>query len=246
MDRQRTGAITTFAVLNIIFGCLYVLVALCSGAGDTKVTVNNVDVTQELKAHMDREIPGYVTYRTLLMVVALALAVGYVLAGIGMFRVANWGRILALACAGLGTLDLAVGLYWQLAVVNPAVTRFMDTRAALGPVGSSFLTGLVGAVFIVLAMVGFIYNLLLVLVLVSHNSVEVFTDVWGRERRRRGGRYDEEDDAEDEDRPRVRRRPAADEDDEPPPRRRVRPRRDEEDEDEDDRGSYRPGPRRGG
>jgi hypothetical protein len=259
MQRRRPGGITALAILNIVFGGLFSLCSLNVFAEKT-ITVNNRDVTQAFKEFMDREVPGYSTYLIVFAVTELALAFGFIFSGIGMLRLAQWGRVLGLVCAGLAILhQLGNGLY-QLLAINPAIAKFFTQFGQLmGGLGGSFVQ-IAGVVTMVVALIAVGYNVLLIIVLLSNSSARAFSkdgrgaddldeeegEEWDERQpyRGRSAREEEEEDDYPDDRRRPMRRPR--EDEEPPPRRPpARPQPREVDEDDDDEeGRYR-SPRRG-
>jgi hypothetical protein len=252
MPVRRPGLITALAILSIIFGGLHLLCAL-GNAAETKVTVNNRDVTQELKAFLNHEIPGYDTYRILELVTGMIVGVGLVVSGIGLFSMGQWARWLGVASAGVSILQWLFISLFQLLAVNPALNRFFGV---FGPFNLGGIAELVGVVKVVFALMVVIFDVLLIIGLVAGGGARAFgvqryggyDDEYGEARRRprRRPSWDEEDEDEEdwEDRPRrPPRRPPAEDEDAPPRRRPSRPR--DEDPDEDDGGDFpRRGPRR--
>jgi hypothetical protein len=229
-------------MLNIIFGSLFLLCILGSlTQNNAKITIKNQDVTPVFKEFMNREAPGYAAYQVIIAVVNLALAVTFILSGIGMLQLAQWGRILGLVCASLAILvEIGSGLY-QLLVINPAITKFFAmVQDPLGFFGA--FPKIIGTVTIIVALIAIGYNVLLLIALLLNTSARAFSGA-GRED------YDYEDgedegwgdsspsrrrapqDQEQNEEPYQRRRPVSDEG-APPRRRPARP----EDEDDEDGG----------
>jgi hypothetical protein len=229
-------------MLNIIFGSLFLL---CIAGGlisqnSTKITINNQDVTPVFKEFMNREAPGYATYQVVIAVVNLALSLVFILSGIGMLQLAQWGRILGLVGASLAILvEIGSGLY-QLLVINPAITKFFAmVQDPLGFFGA--FPKIIGTVTIIVALIAIGCNVLLLIALLLNTSARAFSGAgrqdydyedrededWGdRSPSRRRARQDEEEDEE----PYQRHRPVSDEG--APPRRRPAQPEDEDDEDE--------------
>jgi hypothetical protein len=241
MRRRRPGSITTFAILNIIFGGLFLICGV-AGFADSKIESNGVDYSQQMKDALESDIPGYVAWKVGENVLQILLAVGFVACGIGMLNMQGWGRMMAIICAAGSILVQLFHLFFQLAMVNPALDRFVAAyRINFGGLFSGFATvwTVMTTAFVV------IYNGILLIVMLQSGRVfaadyrgepeddrppprreryEDDDDEDDRPRRRRDSRYDDDDD--DDDRPRRRRRPDPDEDDDDRPRRRPPPRDD--------------------
>jgi hypothetical protein len=184
MPGRRPASYTTFAVLNFVYGGLLLLCAVCSGI-DTPITVNNRDVTQELKTFLNQEIPNYSVYKIGGAVFGFFLAAGLIAAGVGLLYTQTWGRVLGLVCAILGILHHAGLVILQLVFVNPALNRFF----AFGPINLGFLpqsVGLVGVIFEGLGIVYFLLEVILLAIQPARPVVDVREDDWDdRPRRRR-------------------------------------------------------------
>jgi hypothetical protein len=252
MPRPRPGIITTLGILNIIFGSLFLLCTLGSlTQSNAKITINKQDVTPAFKDFMNHEAPGYATYQVIIAVANLALAVCFIVSGVGMLQLAQWGRMLGLVCASLAILvQIGSGLY-QLLVINPAVSKFFAT--VQDPFGFfEAFPKIMGTVTIIVALIGIGYNVLLLIALLLNSSARAFS----------GAGRDEYDHEEEEDEgwgdraPSRRRMPPEEEDDEPyqgrrpgfdegtPPR--GRPARPQDEDEEDEGGDPRYRPPRGG
>jgi hypothetical protein len=202
MPPPRPASYTTFAVLNFIVGGFALLCSVCSGI-DPTVDVNHQNVTPQMVASLNQQIPGYTTYKITGMVIGLLIGAGLITAGVGLLVGPVWGRIAALAVSGVGLLHHVALAIFQFFFVGPAMTRFF---AGMGPFGGLFSTMPQFLIFIAVLWEGMIaiYYLvqLLVLAFVPPRVVRP-RDAW-----------DEDD--------RPRRRLRRDWDDDEPPRRRRR------------------------
>jgi hypothetical protein len=216
MPPSRPASYTTFAVLNFIIGGFGLLCSVCSGIEPT-VEINHRDVTPEMRAFLNQEIPGYTTYKITGMVVGLLLAVGVITAGVGLLVGPGWGRVLAIVVSALAILHHGGLAVFQLFFVNPALTRFFTSHA--GFLGGLFSTLPKTAIFmmVIWELAAAVYYLIQILVLAFQSP------------RARRAYAEGPDDWED--RPRRRRRDRDEDDFDEPPRRRPR-RRDDWDEDE--------------
>lgn len=189
------------------------------------VQVNGQDITEKLNAYWESEIPAYKAYRISSVVLTVALAVGYILAGVGLLQVTAWGRLLALSCAGTAILFEIFETIYQFIWVNPAMNKLFAT----GPAHlRGFATTMSTFGVVTSAVLSIVYNAVLIALLMGEKAARAVRGEYqpepeydeDRPRRRRPVRY--EDEEEEEDRP--RRRPRREEDeDEPPPRRARRP-----------------------
>jgi hypothetical protein len=222
MPSHRPGFLTTFGVLNIVFGSLFLLCGLFSLVQPvSKAEINGVDVTQQLKAFMNREAPNWEVYTTVGTVVGLIVSLGMLISGIGLLNVATWGRILALVCASVQILQQIVMALYQILAVNPAITRFFREAGLGGPLNPGFFTSFLGTVVVIMALLVVSYDILLIIFMLTSGASRAFSgrlpyddeDRYPGERRRPGGRPAAWDEEDEDDRPRGRpsRRPDEDE-----------------------------------
>jgi hypothetical protein len=124
MDKQRTGGMTTIGVLNIVFGALGSLVFLLMilGAGFMAAAGS---------AMGGEEGAAVATGGGLLMLIGIAaFAVNLMLfiSGIGVLKLAPWGRTLSIACGGLGVIVYAASIFggdFSLTMVGALVYSFL-------------------------------------------------------------------------------------------------------------------------
>ena len=100
MGEQRTGGVTTIGILNIVFGALFSLVFLLMILGAGFMAAAATAIGGEDGAAVGAR-GGF-----LMLVGIAAFAVNLMLfvSGIGVLKVAPWGRTLSLACGGLGVV----------------------------------------------------------------------------------------------------------------------------------------------
>lgn len=253
MPRRKSDSVGTFAVLNIIFGCLMILCGVQGLDKSDKVTINDQDVTQQWMDFMNQEVPGYSICRMAIPILGLVVAVGFVVSGIGLQMRKNWGRISALVVGSLAIAYEAFQAIYQIAFVNPGIKKFL----AVGPINFG---GLFTSFATMIVMMGAViiggYSIILIVGMISPVTIRALRegeieeeededDYEDYPRRRRARRdYDEDEDEDEEDlpprRPKRRlRREEEDEEDEAPPRPKRSVRRDEIQED-----TPRPKPRR--
>jgi hypothetical protein len=217
MALRRSGAFTTFAVLNFIVGGLLLVCGVCSGI-DWTVTINNQDMTQQLKQFLNEQIPNYTSYKIAGAIVSVVLGLGLIASGVGLLNRQNWARVLAMIFCFIGILHHGGLVYLQLVFVNPALDIFFGRFPFV-----SFFPKFVGLMAIVEFLGGAIYFLIQIIVL-PVSKAEVPAEDYYDDDDRPSRRWDT-DDVYDDERPRRRRRiededDDYDEDDRPPRRRR--------------------------
>jgi hypothetical protein len=167
---SRPGTITAFAVLNMVFGGLFLLCGLLSTA-DSKVSFNGKDMSHELKSFMESEVPTYTFCRVGMVVANLALGTGFILSGVGLLLLRGWGRTLALACAVLSVCLQLFQTGYQLVLINPATKKFLATA----PINLGGLVTGVAAIFTVgLALVLIAYSISLLVTMLQPGVARVF------------------------------------------------------------------------
>jgi hypothetical protein len=207
MPGTRPASYTTFAVLNFVYGGLLLLCAVCTGV-DPSMEVNHQDITAQLKAYLNQEVPGYSAIKIGGAVACFALAAGLIAAGVGLLQVSMWGRVLGILCAGFGLLHHAGLSFWQLFVVNPALDR-SPFFPRIGPFSFSALPKFVYLLLVIGWIIGAVFFLieLLVLAITPAQFVPQLRaqpdEEWEEQPRRRPARPPRwEDEADDDRRPR--------------------------------------------
>src|SRR5437868_5953563 len=120
MRRRRPGSVTTFAVLNFVFGFLLVIcgvVAMAKTEGE--ITINGV--RQDMNEHLQDQVPGYAAYPVISLIARLLLAAGFIVSGVGLLQIQNWGRILAVVSAGSAIAYQLFESVYELGFVLPAI-----------------------------------------------------------------------------------------------------------------------------
>jgi hypothetical protein len=130
MGKQRTAGMTTIGVLNITFGAYFSLVFLLKIlAAGFMATAGNAIGGEDGAA-----VAAGAGFLLLAGIAACAINLMLFISGIGVLRVAPWGRTLSLVCGGLGVV-----VYTASLVGNGFLTPY------LGMLAYSFL--LVGLFF---------------------------------------------------------------------------------------------------
>ena len=157
MNKQRTGGMTAIGVLNIIFGSLGTLLSLLVVAGGGLLAAGGAAMEAELGADAEGMGGMAATGGAIIVAIGLAGAVTWAMlfiGGIGVLKLASWGRTLCMVCAGalslltiLNFTQNGFGLGGMLLIGYSAtmVGLFMkaEWKAAFG--GDSAAAGSVGA-----------------------------------------------------------------------------------------------------
>jgi hypothetical protein len=173
MARPRPALVTAFGILNIIFGALFLF---CDFGGalssmSTTWTINGQDVTEHFQAHMRWQVPAYTTVRIIDLIVSLILAIGFIVAGVGVLRLAAWGRILAVVLAGLSVFHQLTMTFWQIAWIGPARTAFLNTVPGIG---FGFLAGMETVRIVIWAILVLLQDCGIVAVLFTSSASQAF------------------------------------------------------------------------
>jgi hypothetical protein len=100
MGKQRTGGMTTVGILNIIFGALFSLVFLLMILGAGFMAAAGTAMGGEDGA----AVAAGGGFLMILGIAAFAINLMLFISGIGVLKVAPWGRSLSIASAGLGVV----------------------------------------------------------------------------------------------------------------------------------------------
>lgn len=231
---RRPVSVTVLALCNLLFGGLFLVCGVAS-IGTPEVSENGKNLTQDYQEYKEREIPAYRFMTFVEVGLKLVLAIGFIVAGVGMLQARAWGRLCALGSSGLVILHEVIKVVYELTLVNPAIKKYPHRFVG------SFLS--LGTWFIVVwALIATLFGVAQLALLLMPGMGRGFREGFPEEvddkeawlRRRWPARRDEDEDEDDEeDAPprRPARKVRREEDIQPPPRRKPRPRpRDEEDE----------------
>jgi hypothetical protein len=227
MARRRPGSLVTFAVLNFVLALLLLICGISDLAGikgEATTVVNGLRSTVDLKEYLQENVAGYAAYPFISLTASILLAAGFVVSGVGLLQVQNWGRILAVVSAAAAMAYQLFDSVYQLGFVIPAVRNLMGGVPLVGGMAAGAYTGKV----VVWALLVVAYSIVLLVSMLQGNMARVFAgDYRGQpepddDYRRRPRRDDYDDDYDD--RPRRRSRRNDDDDDyDDRPRRRRRP-----------------------
>ena len=164
------------AILNIVFGSLFLLCYLCGGvslimqsAAGNGGLGGRKDQAAEIADHLKAEVPGYAVYQVGNVVVNLALSILLLICGIGLLGMNQWARVGSIVYAITAILTTLGGLVYQLAVVNPVMNRYLEAmlRAQAGQRGpdASFLLTIITAATVIVAILLMIYAIVLLVMM---------------------------------------------------------------------------------
>jgi hypothetical protein len=146
MARKRPTAVTVIAILNIVFGGLGLLCYACIGIGIvflygalSKAPAQDpqAQLLKDMLTSMKDEIPGFLPFLIGSSVFSLVMCIILIVAGIGLFSLQRWARVLCIFYS-VATIATQIGfLIYRVAVLNPAVARwqkdFLARHQALQP-----------------------------------------------------------------------------------------------------------------
>src|SRR5262245_7988109 len=119
MPRERPTVLTTMGVLNIVFGSVFLLCAVCSGMvhllqfHPPGVFPGRVNPASDLWAFLSREVPAYPVVLVGHLVLGGVLNLLLLVAGIGLLNQQAWARVVSLVYAILTLLSqLGVLVFW--------------------------------------------------------------------------------------------------------------------------------------
>jgi hypothetical protein len=203
MARRRPAVLTVMGILNIVFGSLGLLCNLCAGlslllslggamqAGQGQGGGNPFGEDPEMVAFLRAEVPGYAAVRVIQVVVGLATCVVLILAGIGLLKMQRWGRMLSIAYSIVGILVTLGSLVYTLALVNPAMGRFLAGRVAVNNLNSTQLLAIINVVTVAVAILSMAYDVILLIMVLLPSVSAAFA---GRPQDYDLDRQDDEDD----------------------------------------------------
>jgi hypothetical protein len=147
MALQRPTSLLVFGILHITFGAVWLLGSICggvftlSGSGYQK-NMANAQLTsakttgdkqqielaeyQVRSIEMQENIPFYQGYQIGSLVFGIVLCVLLIIGGIGLIRVAAWGRTVSLTWAILSILSTLLGAAFSFLVMLPSMNAFFE------------------------------------------------------------------------------------------------------------------------
>jgi hypothetical protein len=106
MEAQRTGTMTTIGILNLVFGALFSLVFLLMILGAGFMAAAGTAMGGEKGA----EVAAGGGFLMLIGIAAFAVNLMLFISGIGVLKMAPWGRSLSIAAGGLGIVVYGASL----------------------------------------------------------------------------------------------------------------------------------------
>ncbi len=141
MARRRTGAITTAAVLNIVFGSLFVLCCglggiaglLAGPASQDMIKSMGLGVIQELNDEVMKELPIYHATEIFRVIFLLLVGVAWIVLGIGLLGMRRWARTGTIVVGVVFILWVFLETGFTAVLVAPATERATETVALAHP-----------------------------------------------------------------------------------------------------------------
>jgi hypothetical protein len=166
MTKKRPSSITVFAILNMVFGGIFLLCMGCSLAlaplaqsfqaqQGQKIAMDQQKLQKLVQDHLDATVPGYAIFRKVALVITLVLPAFLIVAGLALLRMSAVARSLCIGWSLVAILYLLGSMIYQIAFVNEPSAEFMKKQQLELPsfvTDSSFYT-LIGIVFSVLLII---------------------------------------------------------------------------------------------
>jgi hypothetical protein len=162
-------------ILNIVFGSIFLLCYVCSGlslvtnagAGGGGGFGGGMDQAA-MWNFMTNEVPGYVAFSAGNVLLNLLASILLLTSGIGLLNMRSWARVGSIVYSILTILMQIAALVYQLAFVNPAMTRFFREFAGRGglPDMSPFMT-IITVISVIVYVILMIYGIILLIVMLN-------------------------------------------------------------------------------
>jgi hypothetical protein len=149
MVRTRPTVILVMAILSIIFGSIWVLIGLCTGA--QPLIAYNLPFPQpgggktypyrELYDLLQREVPAYVAVEIAHVAVVLALAVLLIISGIGLLGMRSWARGASIFYGAAAVVTVLAYSAFSWVYITPVMQTWMQEFMRNQPAGMPNFTG---------------------------------------------------------------------------------------------------------
>lgn len=164
---QRPTAVTVLAVLNIgfavigVFGMMATLTMLRGGSDSSNPVLRTMT-----------ENPTYMAWLRMSVPISSVCLVALLISGIGLLRLQNWARLLAIVYAIVAIIIGIIGIFVNVTcLVMPMLQRANQSGPELAAAIGGAIGGTIGGV------VGMIYPVVLIVFLVRKNIVAAFRPV---------------------------------------------------------------------
>jgi hypothetical protein len=132
MPRERPTAILVMAILNFVFGGLYILFLICGGISIavTAVFAKNMPTPKgqpnpfEEVTGMYDAIPGFYAFTATTSTLMLLFCILLVVAGIGLLKMQPWARWACIVYAAYTLFAASISLMYNLALAIPAMQQW--------------------------------------------------------------------------------------------------------------------------
>lgn len=137
-SRKRPGPVTAIAILNIVFGILWILLYLCLGLvlGFFYMVISGQGAQkdmQEIQAffqiYMDslsRNVPGFLAYMIASSIFGILMTILLLISGIGLLSLKKWARNLCIAYGVLSIVFALIACGYTIAFVNSGMPKVQE------------------------------------------------------------------------------------------------------------------------
>ncbi len=135
MTQQRPGTVTAAAVLNFVFGGIFVLCCGLNNLVQSLVPMSgfgggaqgSVNVGKELREEIEKEAPGAQAVGAGAASLNIVFGIVMIVAGVGLLKMRSWARTLSIVVWLLVITAAIGGGAYNIVVTGPATERAMDT-----------------------------------------------------------------------------------------------------------------------
>jgi hypothetical protein len=130
MAPERPASVLVIGILNIVFGGWGVVTYIATGLSIammmvmSKTPASAVNPLGGMIDFMEKEVPGYMAIMIGSSVGAMTLMILLIVSGIGLIKMRQWGRWLAMSIATFNMLWQLVGVVLALLLFTPALMKW--------------------------------------------------------------------------------------------------------------------------
>src|SRR5262249_8465194 len=187
MRRERPTVVTVMAILNFIFGGIWLVMLACSGlillvasslVGSLPRMPNAPDPTEQMTVMYER-IPGFVAFTVVSLTLGVVVCLLLIVSGVGLLKMRPWGRWLCVAYACLSILYTLMGTVFTLAFYNPVMAEYQQELPRKYPAAVATSPGVLNAVSVVGAVAYLVYPVVILIVMFLPSVAAAFAE-WNR------------------------------------------------------------------
>lgn len=134
MQRNRPTAVLVMAILNFVMGAIYLLSYSCGGLALIGLRAMKNMAPPAGKGpnpfgemyDMYESIPGFIALTITFSILAIAMAILLIVAGMGLLKMRPWARQACVAYSIYGILSGLFSFVYTLTLANPAIVKWQE------------------------------------------------------------------------------------------------------------------------